>query len=78
MAVHNLDSVGCVIDDQTGFVYDQDSGHKESSVVSIWPKVHINDCTPGWWEYLSDGDKQKLKSIATAIDHRERMEGDKK
>ena len=78
MALHYLNSVGCVIDDETCTITNISIGYDEetSSLTGPNPRVHINDLPPDWWSNLSDNDKQKLRSIATLLDHQSRLRGD--
>ena len=69
MQIQKLESVGCGIDIDSGFVYplnvggdaDQDAG------------VHINDLDPCWWEPISPTDRQHLLDVAERISYREKM-----
>ena len=80
MALHFLHSVGCIVDDETCMItsigIDWDEEAEASLIAGKIPRIHINDLPPEWWFNLSDNDKQKLRSIATLLDHQSRLRGD--
>jgi hypothetical protein len=57
--IHELNSVGCVIDSETLNIYPKlsEGGH------DIYNSAHIDDCCDEWFDSLSDEDFIKIKSL---------------
>jgi len=67
MAIQQLKSVHCTIDDETGVV-------RENLDDGSFRSVHVTTLDPRWWEGLSTEDRQRLQEVANNVDRIMNME----